>query len=357
MRAELVRATESPYRDLDPARLDLPLENEPHLEAWSEYREEAEQGGRSGAAATLRARLVQLSFPIRKGMGSDPAYRAAVLAGAAPPLGRGIRFSDPEGLRIELHPTLAGTVPIVVCRTRADFEALVRALTARNEPIPVPPSMGACLVQGVVNQDRVRRYRRAWAAERGSDDPAAWKQAFRELAADKASYQDRVLLLSSGPYSAVDPRELGLSAEEWLEESLAIRREHECFHYLTLRLAGMIRSDLLDEIAADLAGLLAARGAYDPALALRFLGLDLLPELRPGARALLYPGKLDEPALAELRRLAGAAVIRLGEALDERPALVAAENRTRLPLAVAVLGLPALLAPELAARLCELLGN
>ena len=67
------------------------------------------------------------------------------------------------------------------------------------------------------------------------------------LAADKPRYQDRFVILSRGPYSAVPAADTGLSEAEWLERSLVIRREHELTHYFTYRLFGSMRNHLLDE--------------------------------------------------------------------------------------------------------------
>ena len=109
------------------------------------------------------------------------------------------------------------SVPVVVARHRADFETMYRALARRNEPVAVPEAMGACLIKGLVNWDRVARYRAAWA---GPEEPseARWQEEFRRLARRKELYQDRVLLLSTGPYAALEASELGLGDEQWLAD-------------------------------------------------------------------------------------------------------------------------------------------
>ena len=75
-------------------------------------------------------------------------------------------------------------------------------------------------------------------------------------------YQDRFLILSTGPYSNVAAREVGLSDSRWRETSTAIRLEHECTHYFTLRVFGSMRNNLLDELIADFMGITAADGRY-----------------------------------------------------------------------------------------------
>jgi hypothetical protein len=211
----------------------------------------------------------------------------------------------PDLLELALDSGVAGPVPVLVARHRPDFVALVRALTARNEPEVVPEAMGACLVKGLADWERVASFRSAWERRLGRAASAEeWAgEMAANLAPKKELWQDRLILLSDGPYSAVPAAEVGLDEAEWRERSLAIRLAHESFHYLTLRRAGSIRSHLLDELIADFAGLSAAFGRYEPRLALRFLGLDRLPAIRPEGRLAVYRGALSDAAVAVLARL------------------------------------------------------
>jgi anti-sigma regulatory factor (Ser/Thr protein kinase) len=300
-------------------------------------------GMATGAAAVLCRHLVQLRFAIRAGISQEPAYRAATRRGAAPPAGEeGVRFADPGGIAISVHETVAGAVPVVAAAEREDFVALVRALAGRNEPVAVPAAMGACLVKGLTNWHRVELHRRRWREEAGSrgdaTDDAAWQAEMGRLAADKDAYQDRLLLLSAGPYSAVGAAEVARGEARWRAESLAIRREHEAFHYLTLRLCGLLRSNVLDELLADMAGLLGALGEYGGTAARRFLGVDRLPELRPDARLRAYAGDppLSPPALQVAARLAAAATANLERVAAGRPeAARSPAGRAALLLALA----------------------
>lgn len=333
----------NPYADaLERASDRLPLDDEPHVAAWRDYAAEAEA---EGMAAVLRRRIVQLRFPVREGMSSDPDYRAATRRGAAPdPLAEGAELVDPEGLQLELHESIAGTVPVLLARRRRDFVTLVRCLAGRNEPVPVPDAMGACLVKGLVNWDRIGRLRRLWEE---SSRGGSWSDELRRLMPQKELYQDRFLLLSRGPYSGVAAAGAGLDEGRWLEDSVRIRRDHECFHYLTLRLFGSIRSHLLDELLADAAGLVGAYGRYDGALALRFLGLEDHPRVRPGGRLDVYTGTPEHSptALAVVRRLAVEVVETLEGALDaERERLAAPGERALVLLALAARGLDGLAA-------------
>ncbi len=299
------------------AAVPIPIADEPHVATWRAYLDEAADGD---IAAVLQACLPQLRFPIAGGMSTDPDYRAAVRSIDAPLPADPPPFDDPAGIRLTLQPTAAGTVPVLTIASRSDFERLVRALGARNEPVPVPAGMGACIVGGMVNRDRVARHRRQFLA---SGMPAsAWTDEYRVFVADKRNYQDRVVLLSEGPYAGVAAERLGLAPDDWRKRSSVLRRVHECTHYLTARALGSMRNNLLDELAADYAGIVAAFGRYDAQLARIVLGVD---DEHPSdtARLRLYLGEppLDEallPLLAALARDAIAALARFD--LAEAPA-------------------------------------
>lgn len=280
---ELLAYTANPF---DTGRLDvshLPLDDAPHIEAWEDYAHEAQ---REGVFPVLARRLVQFRFPIAAGISQTDAYRAATRRGVLPSGDEpALTLDDPGGLELVLHPTLAGRVPVLTCRSRADFVALVRACSCRNEPEVVPESMGACMVNGLNNWDRVGRLRRRMEDERGGAfDDAAWSEAFREVMPQKALYQDRLIILSSEPYSAVPAAALGIEDAKWRTRSVAIRREHECMHYFTLVAFGVMRNNLFDELLADFAGLARMYGRYDAGMALRFLGLESYPNYRSGGR-------------------------------------------------------------------------
>lgn len=279
----LVAYTANPFDLGRLADTGLPLADEPHLDAWEDYAREAT---RDGMLSALARRLVQLRFPIEAGISQTDAYRAATRRGVWPPGdGPGLTLEDPAGVDLALHPTLAGRIPVITCRIRGDFVTLMRACSCRNEPEFVPDSMGACIVSGLNNWDRVARLRRGMEAERGAPfDENGWTDAFRAVVPQKALYQDRLIILSREPYSAVPAGAVGLGDAEWRARSVTIRREHECTHYFTLRAFGAMRNNLLDEFVADFAGLGRTFGRYDADLALRFLGLEGYPAYRAGGR-------------------------------------------------------------------------
>jgi len=175
---------------------------------------------------------------------------------------------------------------------------LVRALTARNEPAPIPDSMGATMVAGYNNWDRVNQRKRKWQQQHPDDRAGrGWQRHFRQkIVPAKELYQDRFIILSDGPYSGVAAETLGIDNETWKERSLAIRLEHECTHYFTRRLFGSMRNNLLDELIADYRGITFANGRYRADWFLRFLGLESFPEYRAGGRLENYRG---DPPLSD----------------------------------------------------------
>ena len=280
---ELLAYGEAPPGD-DVSPAELPLADEPHVEAWLAYRREARE---VGAEHTLKQHFAQFRFPVRTGISDDEAYRRATRKGvfeAALPFAPGATFSAPDRIDIDVLPTMGGRVPVIVAADRSDFVTLVQAFTERNEPAAVPDTMGACMVRGFNNWSRIAAYRRQWAGSVDDANDAAWAEEFRRLVSRKALYQDRFIILSRGAYSAIDADAVGLDRDDWLARSLIIRREHECTHYFTYRCLGSLRSHALDELVADFVGLVHAFGRYSADVALLFLGLERYPEYRPDGR-------------------------------------------------------------------------
>ncbi|HST59271.1 MAG TPA: hypothetical protein VLK84_11290 [Longimicrobium sp.] len=319
-----------------PESVDLPLPDEPFVDAWRRYADEARD---RGVLPVLREHLVQLRFPIAAGMSADAAYEAALRRGALPDAPDDLRLRDPGGLRLFIHPTPAGAVPVLLAPDRADFEALVRALTKKNEPVPLPASMGACMVGGYNNWGRVAELRRRWeGGEVEAGGAGDWSAAFAVLKGRKELYQDRFVLLSDGPYSGVLAEAVGLEPGEWRRASITIRLEHECVHYFTRRVLGSMRNNLLDELLADYGGIVAAAGRYRADWALRFLGLEGNDGCRADGRMWNYRGEppLSDAAFLVLQRVVRAAVARM-EGMDARldPASRTGEGRARVVLALA----------------------
>ena len=202
----------------------------------------------------------------------------------------GLVLARPDELRLIVHPSPAGQIPVLIPEGRMDFVALVRALTMRNEPGPVPGSMGACTVSGLNNWDRIVEHRRRWEAEGGDRSDTGWQEEFRRLVPHKELYQDRFLIVSDGPYSNVSAGEIGLTEQEWQRTSTTIRLEHECTHYFTLRVFGTMHNNLLDELIADYAGITAV-GPVPGRLVPAFHGARVLPGLPGGRKVAKLPGR------------------------------------------------------------------
>lgn len=257
---------------------NIPLQDEPFVQAWEDYIRDVPRLGVLGA---LRQRLVQLYFPVQEGMSANPDYLQATRRGGNPAeleAAGGIRFEDPAGLKVYLYQTLAGRIPVLETTSRKDFESLVQAFYHRNEPIAVPASLGAYMIKGYNNWDRVARYK--GNSSQGFD--------FNHMKAHRELYQDIFLILTDAEYSGVPADMLGLTKEKWRRLSLVIRKEHEATHYFTQRFLGSARNHPLDEFIADYMGIVAAVGRYRADWFLCFMGLENYPEFRQGGRLANY---------------------------------------------------------------------
>jgi hypothetical protein len=308
----------------------FPLPDEPFVEIWERWAAEARE---RGAFAVLSEHLPQLRFPVREGISATEGYRAAVRRGVPPseiPSATGLEIGRSDLVGLEIHESPAGRIPVILARGRDEFAALLRALSRKNEPVPVPDSQGALMISGYNNWERIRERLR-----RGEE--------MQDIQPRKELYQDRFILLSDGPYSAVPAADLGLDDAEWRRISLEIRRDHECAHYFTRRLFGSMRNNVLDELIADYAGMAAATGTFRAAWFLRFLGLEDYPLYRSGGRLDLYRGDppLSDDAFHRLHELIRSAAETL-ERFDGRA-------RTLSERALVLSGLASLRLDDLAA--------
>ncbi|KYC43092.1 hypothetical protein WA1_13400 [Scytonema hofmannii PCC 7110] len=294
--------------------ITLPLPPEAHLATWEEYAAAAKV---VGAFTALKQRLVQFQFPIQEGISKTQAYRRATRKGVLADNmveATGLVLKQPEQLQLRIHPSLAGNIPILLAGNREDFVSLVQALTMRNEPLPVPASMGACIVSGFNNWDRIRQYRQQWELQNPSHCSAShWALELQRLAPQKELYQDRFIILSDNPYSNVAAEEIGLKESVWQNLSVTIRLEHECTHYFTHRLFNSMRNNAFDELIADYRGIVAAIGYYRADWFLHFIGMESFPDYREGGRLQNYRGQppLSNGAFKILQALVKAAAINL----------------------------------------------
>jgi len=276
----------------------FPLPDEPFVSCWESWARQA--GAGLGAFEVLRENLPQLAFPIREGISQSDEYREATRRGVDPAGLRsatGTRLERPEALELSIHRSPAGRIPVLVSPVRNDFVALVRALARRNEPAPIPDAQGAVMVTGFNNWARIEALRSTWERlEPAAREAATWNEELARIAGRPELYRDRFIVLYAGPYSGVPAADLDLGEERWLELSLAIRRGHECSHYLTKRLFGAMRNHALDELIADYSGMVAAIGRFRADWFLRFMGIDQAGRIRADGRLHVYRG---EPPLSD----------------------------------------------------------
>lgn len=326
--------------------VSLPLADELFAEVWDEYVREAEE---KGVYHILKEKLVQLSFPIQEDISKTEAYRAVALRGenvSDYTETTGLILHYPERITMFLHTTAAGRIPVIVIPDRRDFVSFVQAISCRNEPKQVRPSMGACMVQGYNNWDRVHQAKSEWLLMNPEGD---WTLEFINFREKKELYRDKMILLSDGPYSNVTAVSMGIDAKEWLKKSLIVRLEHECTHYLTVRLLGSMQNNLFDELLADYRGIVAAYGEYRAVRFLTFMGLEHYPEYRSGGRLENYRGEppLSTGALSILQVL----VYRAATNLEEIERFIVGthkvmDDRTLVVIALARMTLEELACPK-----------
>lgn len=325
--------------------LSLPLPDELFVPVWSRYAEARP------LYPALRERLPQFRFAVAEGLSQSATYKATMNQGAPVPADQPpVELEQPDALRLEIHPTAAGRVPVLISSHRPDFVTLVRVLGGRGEPVPVPDSMGATMISGLVNWDRLGKLKADFmAANPGTAGLFGWGAEFKRLSADKGLYQDRVMILSEGNYSGVPASALGLDPAEWRRLSLIIRREHESAHYFTRRVLNSMRNNIYDELIADTAGIMAAAGCYRADWARHFLGLENFPAVRADGRLNNYRGNppISERAFAVVPPLVNRAI----DTIERVTApLDAATDIPRIILALARLRLEDLAADDADAR-------
>lgn len=289
MLEELLRYDESPY-------LAGPRLSEVSNDCSEFWREALQRAQSEGYLAVLEQFMAQLRFPVAEGTRLDPEYRSATLQGreAGQPGALGLEHRD--GFRFTLHPTPIGLVPALLPKGRKDFELLVQALISKNEPRPVPSSMGAAALSGYNNWGRIHDLRSRFEEE---NPQGSWPLEFARLRATPEIYQDRLFLISDGPYSNVEAESLDLDASIWPSLSQEIRLHHESFHLFCKNLYGTMQTNALDEVLADYSGVFGATGEYRPDWVLRFLGVENA-SFREGGRLRNYCVELSNEAFTVL---------------------------------------------------------
>ena len=345
--AELLAYNQNVF-DLNSVKLPktFPPIPEGGVAVWEQYAAAAET---AGVYEVLKECLIQFQFPILAGISETAEYLAATRKGRCrneSTIAIPLTFTEPEKLQIQLYQTLAGTIPVLIAANRKDFITLVQALTKRNEPQPIPDSMGACTISGYNNWHRIYQYKQQWAKQQNKYSETDWEAEFKRLIPRKELYQDRLILLSTGLYSNVTASNLGLTETEWQQLSLKIRLEHESTHYFTSRFLGSMRNNILDELIADYRGIVAALGYYRSDWFLHFIGLESFPIYRKGGRLENYRG---EPALSDSAfKILQILVKKAAENLERFDKQFSQQQRTHLEQVSVITTLSALTLEELA---------
>ncbi|MEW7281263.1 hypothetical protein ABW636_21930 [Aquimarina sp. 2201CG1-2-11] len=263
-------------------------DEEPYSITWEAYHKESDT---IGVFETLKKYLVQLQFPVEKNISVTEAYRNATLKGVSTETMKaasGLVLNNPKAIRLSIHQSLVGKIPVLIVPDEQDFCAIIQALLCKNEPEHLPKSMGAAIINGINNWDRIHRLKKEWQQ---SNPFESWGPYFKEyILPHPKLYKDKIIVLSTKPYSNTTAKNMNLPLTQWIDYSLQIRLEHECAHLFTLKYFGQMANNMHDEIIADYAGITKVLGQFNKEWFLYFLGLENYPQYRKGGRLENYLG-------------------------------------------------------------------
>ena len=229
---------------------------------------------RYGSAVILYLADMYKQLYIRPAEDALEEYRAVVLAGEEPASRSLSHFFMHEQDSAVYEETPAGPVLAVTLYERKDFETFLQIIANKCRPVTIPATQGATLLDGVISWNKINVRKEAYLKEKeAAGEEADWDTEFARFTSVKTNYTDVMLVLSAGPYSAVDGSEFGIAEAQWLKDSLAIRKYHELNHFICRKLWPEKISAVWDELVADAVGIYAAYGDYDLPMAERFLGI------------------------------------------------------------------------------------
>lgn len=272
-----------------------------YISTWKNYKKNAET---EGVFKTLKKHLVQLQFPIKKEISLSQEYKDVTLKGVSTDnmlLASGVVLNDPENLHLEIYECVAGKVPALIVPNDEDFCSIINAFSHKNEPVNIPKAMGAAMIKGINNWNRINTLKEEWLIKNPFGN---WNLEFKKnILPNPYLYKDKLIVLSKKPYSSVLANELNISEKDWIDYSIKIRLEHECTHLFTLKYFKHMANNMHDELLADYIGISKALGKYQCDWFLKFIGLENFPEYRDGARLENYLGNppLSEKAVKVLR--------------------------------------------------------
>lgn len=253
---------------------------ESNIEFWDDY---SENNKNNNAFDLLKRCYPQLNFPIEKEIEKSELYKDATLRGKKDftNLSACLELSDPASIKFEVNECIAGKIPVLTVSNQDDFIKIIQSLLYKNNPVEIPVSMGAALINGINNWERINILKKNWLSKNPSGN---WNQEFSNIILNKSLYKDKLIILSTKPYSNVPAKRLGLTDDIWISNSISIRREHEFTHLYTLKRYGYASNNLHDELIADYIGIIKTLGYYNKVWMLNFIGLEEYPKYRRGAR-------------------------------------------------------------------------
>ena len=213
---------------------------------------------------------------LRPGENSAEAYKNIVLRGANAPEKDLSHFITSGSDSLVYETTPAGEVPVLTLHERADFELFLQIVANRCMPYDIPATQGASILDGLTNWQKINQHKAEFFEQsmRDGNPFPDWGAEFRRFTSDKRNFKDVLIVLSTGPYSNISADVLGFSDEEWIEHSHAIRKAHECTHFICRRLYPKKIDAVWDELVADAVGIYAAFGRFDLKTEEIFLGIS-----------------------------------------------------------------------------------
>lgn len=264
--------------------------DEPYINSWEGYTTNSIGGN---AFSILKMCYPQLIFPVEEGINKTEDYIDTVLKGKNVTVKREstLNLIEPEGIEINIFESIAGKVPVIKVSNNQDFKQIIQSLLYKNNPVSVPDSMGAILINGINNWYRLHSLKRDWLA---NNPLGNWNEEFvKNVLPNSALFKDRIIILSTKSYSNVSASSLSIPESQWKSYSYSIRLEHECTHLFTLKKYGSASNNLHDELIADYIGITKTIGYYNMDWMLKFMGLENYPAYRKGARLENYLGNSD----------------------------------------------------------------
>jgi len=231
----------------------------------------------------IRKFYPQLYFQIEYGIDKSQDYINLVLKGKPlTDLKITLNLNAPKEISVKIYNSVYGKIPVIIIPDEEDFRTVIQSLLHKNNPVPVSLAMGAVLIKGINNWSRIHDLKNNWLKNNPFGD---WNSEFSlNIIPNHTLYKDRIIILSTKPYSNVSADKLGISEKDWNLFSLSIRLEHECTHLYTLKKYGCASNNLHDELIADYIGITKTYGSYNKVWMLQFMGLEEYPKYRTGAR-------------------------------------------------------------------------